>query len=316
MAAKPSRHIVVTGAGTGIGRAIARRLDRDGASLTLLARDRDRLEATAALLEQPDERRRVRHPRPGQGREGVRRRCRGARTRSTRSSPAAGSAARTVATPARIASTISWRRTSTAPTTAAAPPSSTSRRGPSRGTSSSCPRSSRASPCRTTRATAPRRPGCSASSARSRPTLGGENVQVNAICPGWVDTDMAWQGLDGDCGLDGRDARGRLSRCDARRAARAHGSARRHRRHRRLAALTRRARRHRPGDRSERRRLDGVAPRRSNVRGAPAGAPRSRIARAASTASRTACRREPRTPPPAWPPSARARPRCPSGPGP
>ncbi len=53
MAVKPSRHIVVTGAGTGIGRAIARRLDRDGASLTLLARDRDRLEATAAMLEQP-----------------------------------------------------------------------------------------------------------------------------------------------------------------------------------------------------------------------------------------------------------------------
>ena len=27
--------------------------------------------------------------------------------------------------------------------------------------------------------------------------LAGDGVQVNAICPGWVDTDMAWQGLDG-----------------------------------------------------------------------------------------------------------------------
>lgn len=27
--------------------------------------------------------------------------------------------------------------------------------------------------------------------------LAGQNVQVNALCPGWVETDMAWQGIDG-----------------------------------------------------------------------------------------------------------------------
>ena len=42
------KHITVTGAGTGIGRAIALRLWAEGASLTLLARDAARLEAVAA----------------------------------------------------------------------------------------------------------------------------------------------------------------------------------------------------------------------------------------------------------------------------
>jgi NAD(P)-dependent dehydrogenase (short-subunit alcohol dehydrogenase family) len=42
------RHVIVTGAGTGIGRAIALRLAREGATLSLLARDTGRLQETAA----------------------------------------------------------------------------------------------------------------------------------------------------------------------------------------------------------------------------------------------------------------------------
>ena len=46
-------HIVVTGAGSGIGRAIARRLACEGARVTLLARDLERLEKVAAELGAP-----------------------------------------------------------------------------------------------------------------------------------------------------------------------------------------------------------------------------------------------------------------------
>jgi len=44
------RHIVVTGAGRGIGKAIAQRLARDGATLSLFARGVDALEQTASEI--------------------------------------------------------------------------------------------------------------------------------------------------------------------------------------------------------------------------------------------------------------------------
>ncbi len=44
------RHVVVTGAGSGIGRAIAERLSAEGALLTLVARNRERLEETASSI--------------------------------------------------------------------------------------------------------------------------------------------------------------------------------------------------------------------------------------------------------------------------
>ncbi len=45
------KHVVVSGAGTGIGRAIALRLAREGASLTLVAWDEEHLRETASRIE-------------------------------------------------------------------------------------------------------------------------------------------------------------------------------------------------------------------------------------------------------------------------
>jgi len=42
--------------------------------------------------------------------------------------------------------------------------------------------------------------------------LASDDVQVNAICPGWVDTEMAWEGIDGFAEAIGADREEALAR--------------------------------------------------------------------------------------------------------
>ena len=83
------------------------------------------------------------------------------------------------------------------------------------------------------------------------------DVQVNAICPGWVESDMAWQGIDEIVAATGMTREEAVADAIERRPARPDGAAGRDRGDRRLAPLRRRPRDHRSGNRSERRRLDG-----------------------------------------------------------
>jgi NAD(P)-dependent dehydrogenase (short-subunit alcohol dehydrogenase family) len=190
------RHIVVTGAGTGIGRAIARRLDRDGASLTLLARDRGRLAETAALLEQPthvvscDIRDRGR----------VERAVAGAAQRlgpihALVACSGLGGANGGAAAADRFDDLVATNLNGTYYCCRAA----LEHLAPGPETRHLVLMSSILA-----RIAVPAYTGYSAAKAgllglvRSfAAELAGDNVQVNAICPGWVDTDMAWSGLDG-----------------------------------------------------------------------------------------------------------------------
>jgi NAD(P)-dependent dehydrogenase (short-subunit alcohol dehydrogenase family) len=190
------RHIVVTGGGAGIGRVVARRLDHDGASVTLLARGVDRLEATAATLAQPahvvacDIRDRGK----------VEKAFAGAAERlgpihalvaCSGLGGANGGDGRADRFDDLVATNLNgtyYCSRSALDHLAPGPEprhlvilSSILARIPVSGYS-----------------------GYSASKAgllglvRSLAAeLAAENVQVNAICPGWVDTDMAWEGLDG-----------------------------------------------------------------------------------------------------------------------
>jgi 3-oxoacyl-[acyl-carrier protein] reductase len=191
----PRRHIVVTGGGTGIGRAIARRLDRDGASLTLLARDRRRLDETAAMLEQPthvvgcDIRDRGR----------VERAFADAAKRlgpvdALVACSGLGGANGGAAAADRFDDLVATNLNGTYYCCRAA----LDHLAPGPETRHLVIMSSILA-----RIAVPEYTGYSASKAgllglvRSfAAELAGDNVQVNAICPGWVDTDMAWSGLD------------------------------------------------------------------------------------------------------------------------
>jgi ketoreductase len=189
------KHVVVTGAGTGIGRAVVRRLASDGAAVTLLARDRKRLEQAAASLEAPT------HVAPCDIRD------RGKVERAFADAVAALGPVHALV--------------------AASGLGGPNADGPGdrfdelvqvnlNGTYYCCRAAMRhladgpdarhlvVISSILARIAVPAYTGYSASKAallglvRSLAAeLAPGNVQVNAICPGWVDTEMAWQGLDG-----------------------------------------------------------------------------------------------------------------------
>lgn len=194
MARFDERHIVVTGAGTGIGRAIVRRLAGEGARLTLVARRRGPLEAVAAEVGRA-------HVAPCDIRE--REAVEGAFEAAVgaqgpvfalvacsgiggANEPGAGD---------RFEDLVATNLTGTYWCARAA------ERHLAEGPEA---RHLVVISSILARIGVPGYTGYSASKTallglvRSLAAeLAPQNVQVNAICPGWVDTDMAWSGLEG-----------------------------------------------------------------------------------------------------------------------
>lgn len=190
------KHVVVTGAGTGIGRAVAMRLARDGASVTLVARGDERLRATAARSEGPTHVETCDIRRQPQVEQAL---ARAAETLGAIHGLVAGSG---IGGPNgeddpgrdRFDDIVATNLNGTYYCVRAA----LRHLAPGPDTRHVVVLSSILS-----RIGVPKYTGYSASKAgllglvRSfAAELAPARIQVNAICPGWVDTDMAWVGLD------------------------------------------------------------------------------------------------------------------------
>jgi NAD(P)-dependent dehydrogenase (short-subunit alcohol dehydrogenase family) len=187
------RHVVVTGAGRGIGKAIALRLARDGATLSLLARGEDALHATAdeiggAFVRRTD----VRDDEQVDDAFAAAANANGPVHALVANSGIGGPnepGADDRFDDLVATNLVGTYRCIRAAQRALAP-------GPDR-------RDVVVISSILARIAVPGYTGYSASKAgllglvRSfAAELAPENVQVNAICPGWVDTDMAWEGID------------------------------------------------------------------------------------------------------------------------
>jgi NAD(P)-dependent dehydrogenase (short-subunit alcohol dehydrogenase family) len=187
------RHVVVTGGGKGIGRAIAERLAAEGATLTLLGRDLERLREVAGAI--------------GAG---------GAvcdvRDRAQVDSAFAAAAAERGPIHALVANSGLGGPNADGPDDRFDDLVATNLAGTYYSSRAALRYLAPGPEARhlvviasiLARIAVPGYTGYSASKAgllglvRSfAAELASANVQVNAICPGWVDTEMAWDGLDG-----------------------------------------------------------------------------------------------------------------------